>query len=207
MKEFFDFLVANPDYIISVFVLIFTVAGMQFKDMKFILISQIAANGLLAAQCIVGGTMSTGGVVILATVQTVICFVLNRKNIKVPLWFTIVFMAGFSAITVVGFVVPSIPSSPFDFITMVAAWFFALCVVQEKSWICRLYSVINVALWLVYDIAVLPSAVINHIIIITTTFVGILRNDRAEWAAVFRKIFGKKSAETLPEEEKTEEEV
>ena len=207
MKEFFDFLAANPDYIISVFVLIFTVAGMQFKDMKFILISQIAANGLLAAQCIVGGTMSTGGVVILATVQTVVCFVLNRKNIKVPLWTTIAFMAGYSAITVVGFIVPSIPSSPFDFITMVAVWFFALCVVQEKSWICRIYSVLNVALWLVYDIAVLPSAVLNHVIIISTTIVGIIRNDRTEWAAIFRRLFGKKTIESVSEKENKTEEV
>lgn len=207
MKEIFDFLVANPDYIISVFVLIFTVAGMQFKDMKFILISQIAANGLLAAQCIVGGTMSTGGVVLLATVQTVVCFVFNRMNIKVPLWLTGLFMAGYSAITVVGFIVPSIPSSPFDFITMIAAWFFALCVVQEKSWICRLYSVLNVALWLVYDIAVLPSAVLNHVIIISTTIVAIIRNDRAEWAGIFHKIFGDKKAVEPSEEEKDNAEV
>ena len=191
MKEIFDFLVANPDYIISVFVLIFTVAGMQFKDMKFILISQIAANGLLAAQCIVGGTLSTGGVVILATVQTIICFILNRQNVKVPTWLTVLFMVGYSGIAVMGFFVPSIPSSPFDLITMVAAWFFALCVVQEKSWICRILSVANVALWLVYDIAVLPSAVINHIIIISTTIVGIIRNDRAEWRALLAKIFGR----------------
>ena len=207
MKAFFDFLLDNPDYIISVFVLIFTVAGMQFKDMKFILISQIAANGLLAAQCIVGGTISTGGVVILGTVQTIVCFVFNRKNVKVPMWLTLVFMAGYSLITVIGFIVPSIPSSPYDFITMAAAMFFALCVVQERSWLCRFYSVINIALWLVYDIAVLPSSVINHIIIITTTFIGILRNDRAEWAAVFRKLFGKKTQSLPSNEEKPEEKV
>ena len=185
----FNFFIENPDYIISIFVLIFTVIGMQCKNMKFILISQIAANGLLAAQCIVGGTVSTGGVVLLATAQTVVCFVLNQKSVRVPLWLTILFMSGYSAITVFSYISPSVESSPFDFITMVAAWFFALCVVQEKSWICRILSVANVALWLVYDVAVLPSAVVNHVIIITTTIIGIIRNDRAEWKSIFNKLF------------------
>ena len=106
-----NFLRENPDYIISVFVLVFTVAGMQFKKMRFVLTSLALANLLLAVQCIVGGTVSTGGVVILATVQTVICFVLNEKKIKVPVWLTVSFMAGYSAITVIGFVSPSISSS------------------------------------------------------------------------------------------------
>ena len=93
-RQVWNFLRENPDYIISVFVLIFTVAGMQFKKMRFVLTSLAMANVLLALQCIVGGTVSTGAVVILATVQTVVCFDLNEKKIKVPKWLTVLFMVG-----------------------------------------------------------------------------------------------------------------
>ena len=187
-----NFLRENPDYIISVFVLVFTVAGMQFKKMRFVLTSLALANLLLAAQCIVGGTVSTGGVVILATVQTVICFVLNEKKIKVPVWLTVSFMIGYSAITVIGFVSPSISSSSFDLVSMVAVWFFALEVVQEKSWVCRMFSLGNIGFWLVYDIAVLPSAVLNHAIVMVTIVVGIIRNDRREWSVFIKKLFSKR---------------
>ena len=191
MDKIIDFLTENPDYIISVFVLFFTIAGLQFKDMRLVLSCLTLANCLLAAQCIIGGTLSTGAVVILATVQSIICFILSAKKIKVPLWLTLLFIAGYCAITVVGFFNPSVKSSPFDFVSMVAVWFFALEAVQEKSWICRIFSVGNTGLWLIYDIAVLPSAVLNHAIILTTVIVGIIRNDRAEWASLIKRMRGK----------------
>ena len=189
-----EFLRENPDYIIGAFVLIATVLGMQFKNMRYIIICQLLSNALLALQCIVGGTVSTGGVVLLATVQTAVSFVYNSKGIKFPLWLTLSFMAGFSAITVIGFVSPSIASSPFDLVTMVAVWFFALSIVQERSWICRFCLAINVSLWLIYDVVILPSGVLNHAIILASIFFSIFRNDREEWKAFFRRVSRKNSS-------------
>ncbi len=194
MHGFFDFLKENPDYIIGVFALIATVLGMQFKSMRMFIIFQLLSNVLLGVQCIVGGTVSTGGVVFLAAVQTAVSFILNYKRMPFPMWLTLSFMVGFSAITVIGMISPAIASSPFDLVTMVAVWFFALSIVQEKSWICRICLVCNVSLWLIYDIFVLPSAVLNHAIILTSIFVSILRNDREEWKAFFGR-FRKKSSE------------
>ncbi len=186
-----DFFIENPDYIISIFVTIFAVTGMQFKNMKVIIASQIIANGLLGVQCIVGGTASTGGVLFLATAQTALSFVLSYKKIKFPIWLTGLFMLGYTSITVIGFISPNIVSSPFDFLTMVAAWFFAVSMVQEKSWICRGLSIANLALWLTYDIIVLPSGILNHVILICFTIVSIIRNDREEWKALFSKLLSK----------------
>lgn len=186
-----EFLKENPDYIVSIFVLLFTVLGMQFKNMKMIILSQIMANLLLGLQCILGGTASTGGVVFLATAQTVLSFIYSSRGRKFPLWLMLCFMAGYSVITVIGLLSPAIPSSPFDLVTMVAVWFFALGIVQEKSYLCRICSAVNVALWLVYDICVLPSAVLNHIIIICSILFSIVRNDRAEWRTFFKKVRNK----------------
>ena len=196
-----EFLKENPDYIVSVFVLLFTVLGMQATNMKLIILSQIMANLRLGLQCILGGTASTGGVVFLAAVQTVVSFIFASKNKRFPLWLMFTFMAGFSTITVIGFLSPSIPSSPFDLVTMVAVWFFALSIVQSKSYLCRIFSAINVSLWLVYDVCVLPSAVVNHIIILGSIFFSMIINDRTEWKAILRRLFSKKSES---DSEKTE---
>jgi hypothetical protein len=177
--------------VLSVLTTAFTVCGMQFKNMKWIILCQILSNFLLGLQCIIGGTISTGGVVMLATVQTVLSFALNYKKIPFPAWLTVSFMVGYSAITVIGFLSPSVASSPFDLITMVAVWCFAISIVQEKSWICRFFLALNVSLWLIYDFAVLPSAALNHIIILSSIFFAMVRNDRADWKSFLRQFLRK----------------
>ncbi len=199
-----EFLMENPDYIIGVFVLLFTVLGMQFKNMKAIIVSQIMSNLLLGIQCIVGGTASTGGVVFLATAQTVVSFVYSQRGKRFPVWLTVAFMGGFSVITVIGFLSPSIPSSPLDLVTMVAVWFFALSIVQERSHLCRAFLAVNVSLWIVYDVCVLPSSVLNHIIILASILVSVLRNDRALWRAQISRWLRRESKEILDEEKKSE---
>ena len=181
----------NPDFIISVFVLGFAVLGMQFKDMKVILVSQVIANGLLGIQCIIGGTAATGGVVFLGTLQTAVSFVFVYKKKSFPIWLTGLFILGYTAITVIGFFNPAVTSSPLDILTMLASWFFAVSMVQEKSWLCRLYSLANLLLWIIYEIILMPSGLITHGIILPCTIVSILRNDRAEWKMLFSKIFRK----------------
>ena len=184
----------NPDFIISAFVLTFAVLGMQFKDMRIIRVSQVIANGLLGIQCIVGGTASTGGVVFLGTLQTALSFVFVYKKKRFPLWLTGLFILGYSSITVIGFFSPDITSSPWDLLTMVASWFFAVSMVQEKSWLCRLFSLANLLLWITYEIILMPSGLITHGIILPCTIFSIVRNDRAEWKALYYRIIGKTPA-------------
>ncbi len=193
------FLSENLDYVISIFTTLFAVAGMQFKNMKIIIVSQILSNGLLAAQCIIGGTVSAGLVVILATVQTVISFTFAYKHTEFPRWLTGIFMLGFTAITVFSLVnlakadglTPIVTVA--NIITMIAAWFFAVAMVQTASWKCRLLSTCNLTLWLIYDIMVMPSGIITHIVIITFNIIAIVRNDREEWKNIFSKLSFKKT--------------
>ena len=184
-----DFLIRNVDYIIAIFTTFFAVAGMQFRNMRIILVSQLLSNGLLALQCILGGTASAGGIVFLAIAQTVVSFIFNTKNKRFPVALTLVFMVGFTAITVIYF------STPFDLLTMVAAWFFALAVVQERSHICRLYSLINTVLWLIYDVFMMPSGMVNHSVIAVLIAVSIIRLDRGEWKQFFSRIRKEKNEE------------
>ena len=180
-----DFLVKYGDYIIAIFTTIFTVAGMQFRNMKVILISQLIANSLLAAQCILGGTASAGAIVFLSIAQTVVSFVFNAYGKRFPVPLTVAFMAGFTAITIIYF------TTPFDILTLVAAWFFAICIVQEHSYICRFCALANTCLWLIYDAFVMPSGLINHTVVGILIFATIIRLDRDEskrFYARFKKV-------------------
>ena len=186
-----DFLKENIDYIIAVFTTIFTVAGMQFRNMRVILISQLIANSLLGTQCILGGTASAGAIVFLSIAQTVVSFVYNSCGKVFPVPLTVAFMAGFTAITIIYF------STPFDLLTLVAAWFFAICIVQKHSYICRFCALANTCLWLIYDAFVMPSGLVNHTVVGVLIFATIIRLDRAEWKRFFARF---KKSESLTEE-------
>ena len=196
--ELWEFLSNNVDFIIAIFTTLFAVVGMQFKDMRVIIASQMVANGLLAAQCIIGGTLSAGGAVMVGTVQTAISFILASKKIKFPIWLTALFVCAYTAVTVICF------SSPFDIATGVAGWFFAVAMVQERSSVCRVCSLANLSLWLVYDFCVMPSGAIPHVIIFVCTVVSVIRLDRGDWKRAFNRIFGKESTKT---EENSEKEI
>ena len=175
----------NIDYIIAIFTTLFAVAGMQFKSMRIILVSQIIANGLLATQAIIGGTASASITVFVAIVQTVISFVYTSSGKGFPIWLTSIFIVVYTAVTIVCF------KTGFDLLILFAAVFFALAVVQKKSSICRFCSLVNCLLWLSYDIAVMPSGIITHVVIVSFTLAAIIRLDRGEWKSLLTKVFTK----------------
>lgn len=180
--------------VLSVLTTLATVCGMQFKNMYYILISQLVSNTLLMLQYLFQDGISQAGIVIVAIVQTLISFILSTKNIEFPVWLTGVFMAAFVVVTVIYY------KSPLDIVTCVAVWCFAIAIVQKKSWICRTFSALNVILWLIYDFgAAAYSAAATHLVIICFTAVAIIRLDRADWKAFIRSIFGKKSKDEIPE--------
>ena len=184
------FISENIDYVIAVFTTLFAVAGMQFKNMKVILASQIIANGLLALQAIIGGTASASITVFVAIVQTVICFIYNSNGRDFPIWMTGVFIAVYTAVAVICF------NTVFDLLILFASVFFAVAVVQKRSSVCRFCSLCNCLLWLSYDIAVMPSGIITHVVISSFTLVAIIRLDREDWRRLFSKVYAREKNKT-----------
>lgn len=174
--------------IISIFTTISSVAGMQFKNMKYVIISQLIANSLLAVQYIIDGTVAAGGIVFLAIIQTIIGFVYTHKGISFPLWLTLVFIGGYTALTIITY------TNPFDLVSLVAVWCFAFAIIQKNSAICRILSLTNATLWLTYDIACAPSAIITHAVIVVFIIIAIVRLDRAEWRVIATKLKNKLSS-------------
>jgi len=172
--------------VVSIFTTLFAVAGMQFKSMKVIIVSQLLANSLLGVQYILEDRLSASGIVMVAIVLTALSFVFTYKKKDFPIWLTILFCVAFTVVSILSY------QSAWDLLPLVAVWFFAWAMVQKNSAVCRILSLCNVSLWLIYDIALAPSAILTHAVIIVFTVIGIVRQDRAEWAAFFKKIFGKK---------------
>jgi len=184
----------TPDIILiilSVLTTLFTVLGMQFKNMTYILISQLASNTFLMLQYVIQGGISQGGVVIVAIVQTVISFILTKKNKDFPIYLTAIFMVLFAVVTAIYY------KGPLDIVTCVAVWCFAIAIVQKKSRICRAFSAMNVILWLIYDFGSASySAAATHIVVILFTVVAIIRLDLGEWRDILAGLFAKKSKGT-----------
>jgi hypothetical protein len=158
---------------------------MQFKNMKYVLICQLLSNAILGTQLVLEGQASTCGVVAVALVQTIISYILGAKKKAFPVWLTCVFIVIFTVVSIITY------KSVFDILTCLAVWFFAIGIVQKRSSICRIYSLVNSILWLTYDIFCAPSAVLTHAVIIVFIVVGMIRLDREDWKKFFAKL-GKK---------------
>ena len=183
-------------YILGAFTTLFAVLSMQFKNMKWVLVCQICSNSILALQYMLEGRISVSGVVILAIAQTVVSFVIKLKGKEFPIWLIGVFIAGYTAVSLV------MMTSAYDLITCVAVWLFALCVVQKNSALCRVYSIFNTLLWLIYDIICAPSAILIHIVVLAFDIAGVVRLDREEWKTFFvRLLKSKKKAENARKNE------
>ncbi|MBO5907444.1 MAG: YgjV family protein [Clostridia bacterium] len=172
--------------VIGVITTAVAVLGMQFKNMKYILATQIVSNSLLVVQYLLQGTMSGSGVVILGIVQVTIGYVLGRMNKDFPLYLTVIFIIGHTVISIVSY------SVPYDVLSLVAAWVFAISMVQKSSSVCRAMTLLNLSLWLVYDFGTgAYSAVLTHAVIIVLTAVAVIRLDREAWKCAVKKIFKK----------------
>ena len=171
--------------IVSIFTTLFAVAGMQFRNMKHILVSQLLANSLLGVQYILEDQLSASGIVMVAILQTAISFVFSYKKKVFPIWLTLIFCVAFTGVSILSY------QSLWDIRPLAAVWFFAWAVVQKNSAICRILSFCNTTLWLTYDIFNAPSAILTHTVILAFIVIGIIRQDQAEWARTFKKIRNK----------------
>ena len=181
--------------VIGVITTAVAVLGMQFKNMKYILASQIVSNSLLVVQYLLQGTISGSGVVIIGIVQVAIGYVLGRMNKDFPLYLTVLFIVAHTVVSIISY------SVPYDILALVAAWIFAISMVQKNSSVCRAMTLVNLSLWLVYDFGTgAYSAVLTHAVIVALTAVAVIRLDRGEWIGVARKLFCKEMQKNVVDE-------
>ena len=93
-----DFYIAQG---ISVLTALTAIVGMQMKNMKAILLSQILANLFTASTYILLDVFSGAGICLVAIAQAVTMFFYNQKNKKPQLWVIILFISLYIGCSVV----------------------------------------------------------------------------------------------------------
>ena len=115
--------------VISIVVLIISVIVVQFKNIKYILIGEIIMNLLVALSFVFLGGLSGAWICIVATVQTLIMYLVNRREIAS--WKRTALMVVFVAAYIIGTVI--VYQGWSDIVSCVCAMLYVLAVVQKDA--------------------------------------------------------------------------
>ena len=166
---------------LSITTTLLAIIALQGKSMTFILVFQLLLNVLVVLQYVISDNPSAALICTLAVVQVIIIYLFQRKKRVFPIWLTAIFMIGYTAISILQY------TAVYDLITALAAWMFALSVVQRSPAVSRLFSFFNGALWIAFDLfATAYSSLPVHITILTIAVVSIVRLDRCFWREFFQ---------------------
>ncbi len=165
---------------ISIITTILAIVALQGKKMTFILICQLLLNALVVLQFVISGNLSAAYICALAIVQVVILYPFQRKGRSFPFPLTACFMLGYFALSLLAY------TALYDLLTGAAACMFALSVVQKSPAISRVFSFLNGALWVTFDVfATAYASLPVHITILVAAIVSVIRLDRGFWHEAF----------------------
>ncbi len=161
--------------IIGIVVCVFAVASLQLKDIKNAMLCQVICNGLgTVSYLLLDGGLSGCGIYLVATLQSLVFFLLRKYEKEEPRWlYPIIFAAyiGCSLLTL---------KAPLDVVPMVAALLCALALIQKKPFLYRAILLLNGLVWIIYDIflpEITYSMLITHAIVAFSALLGIIRID------------------------------
>ena len=168
-------------FIIGIFTTVAAIFGMQCKTMRNVILGQLIANILLGLQYALEGAFSAAITVPFAIALSLISLLFSLKKRSVPLLIVLLFLAIFTAIVIITY------TGIYDLLALAALFFFVLSITRTKSYAARICTALNWTFWLIYDILCAPSAILTHGVLLGFTVVGIIRLDRREWCAFFKK--------------------
>ncbi len=153
-------------------ILVISVIGIQFKKMEYIAITGFVSNGLNAIAYILLNGISGSYVSIVAAIQAVFAFVYAKKNLSMPKWIIFSFMAVYILLSIYTY------KNIVDILPGLGALMYSLAIVQEKSANYRKYMLINVLVWIIYNIIISAYvAIISQVISLISIIISVFRND------------------------------
>jgi len=145
------------------------------KNMKTILVLVCAANFLVALSYFVQVPMAVNGAVSCAIggVMSLINYFYDKDEKPIPKWLIAIYAI---VITVLNAVVMK---SPVDLITIVAGLSFVMSIIQKNGKMFRVYTIINMLLWIIYDLFVHAwGPILQHSIQFAFFVLGMIIHDR-----------------------------
>ena len=161
--------------IIGVLVCIFVVISLQTKNIKFAMLCQLICFGLgTACYFLLDGGLSGCGIYLVATLQSLLFFILRTKEKEEPRWIYPIIFAAYLGCSLLTF------KGPLDIVPMIAALLCALALIQKKPFLYRTILLLNGIVWVIYDVflpEVAYSMLVTHVIVALSALVGIIRLD------------------------------
>lgn len=158
--------------IIGIFVCLFTVASMQLKNIKTVLLCMLISNGLATLSYVLLGEVSAFAICLIGTTQSLIFYLLRKYEKEEPRWIYPIVFSAYIACSALTF------KQPLDIMPAAAALFGGLAVVQKASSAYRIVILFNAVTWVIYDIYVgAYTMLITHSLATISALSGIVRID------------------------------
>lgn len=160
--------------VLGILVCVCVFISMQTKNIKYTMLWQILCNGIgvLSYALTAEGGFSGMAIYLVATLQSVLFFVLRLKEKNEPKWIYPIIFAAYIGCSLLTF------SGARDLVPMAAALLCALALIQKKPTYYRIIILLNGVLWIVYDIFVHNYGMLaSHIITVASALIGIIRID------------------------------
>ena len=151
----------------------------QAKEAKMLLLGQFACNFLSAVCYGLLGSLSGAWVCILATIQSLLMFRINRMGAAQRKTWVKIVSAVFSAAFILGSMLTY--SNWPDVITCACALLFVITISQEKAGQMRTVMILSMSLWIVFDLAVgAYTSILTHGSTLASLLIARVRLDREE---------------------------
>ena len=157
----------------GILVIIANVLSMQMKNKKQIILMFILANLFSAINFILLQSYSGAVICFFAIIQTFINKIFENKQQQVPKIIIGIYIVISIILGVITF------NNIIDILPIICSILYTLTIIQEKEKNIRRISLVNIILWIIYDIVCQAyTATISDLLMTISTIIGMYRFDR-----------------------------
>lgn len=143
------------------------------KNMRLILLLVFFANAFVGTSYALTGALGGAATCGVGALQTIINYFFERKEKSIPKWLIVIYALTFSAVNLLVF------RHVTDIIALLAALMFVMGISVKNGKKYRLWTLINTALWILYDLVTLSFGPLStHSIQLATILFGMIMHDR-----------------------------
>ncbi len=164
-------------YILSITSLVSMIISSLLKgrNMKKILFFVFLGNALMALSYLLIGNEAGAVSCFIGAAMAIINSYFDSHNRKIPIWLLLLYIAAPTAANLMVY------TGPVDILPIIASLSFVMCVLQKNGKQYRFWTIINMALWITFDILKASyGPLTTHIILTAFTVAGMLIHDMKE---------------------------
>ncbi len=143
------------------------------KSMKVILALVFAGNFLVATSYLIDGNNNGAACCYIGAAQALINYFFDKNNKSIPKWLVAIYAAVIVGINL------AVLTEILDLLAIIASLTFILCIGQSNGSKYRFWTIVNMVLWITYDIIKGSyAALFTHVSLFLFTVLGKLIHDR-----------------------------